>query len=105
VPGDEAQPAVRHPAQDRIQQAGGRALPLHQLLGTRSAPPSQSGASSRYLRYLLGRTEVLTSHRASVVNVAVNENPAERCPSLLCQTPTEQRKHRISVPLHTGSND
>jgi hypothetical protein len=30
------------------------------------------------IRFLLGRTEALTSHRASTVNVVVNENPADQ---------------------------
>jgi hypothetical protein len=54
---------------------------------------SNSPRAACATRLFLGRTEVLTSHRASVVNVAANENPAERCRSLLCQMPTEQRKH------------
>jgi hypothetical protein len=49
--------------------------------------------------------KVPPSHRASAVNVAVNENSADPCSCLLWQMPTEQRNHRISASLHTGSND
>jgi hypothetical protein len=42
--------------------------------GAHWRPPDSSSNAAR----------PLTSHRASTINVAVNENPAERCPSLLC---------------------
>jgi hypothetical protein len=70
--------------------------------------PGSTVAKGRLLaatRFVLKRGAALTSQRASTVNVAVNENPAERCPSLLCCMPTELRNHQVSASLHTGSND
>jgi hypothetical protein len=65
----------------------------------------QGRAQLTATRFVLGRREALTSHRASAVNVAVNETPANPCSGLPCHMPTEQRKHRISASLHTRSND
>ena len=48
---------------------------------------------------------ILTAGQANAVNVAVNENPAERCLSLLSHMPTDQRRYRLCRLLHTGSND
>jgi hypothetical protein len=63
--------------------------------GAHWRPPDSSSNAAR----------PLTSQSAATVNGAVNEKPAERCPSLLCCMPTELRNHRASASLHTGSND
>jgi hypothetical protein len=58
-----------------------------------------------YTRFVLGHAKALTSRQASAVNVAVNENPAEPCISLLSYVPSDQHRHLICALLHTGSND
>jgi hypothetical protein len=60
--------------------------------GAQWRPPDSSSDAAR----------ALTSQWASTVNVAVNENPAERRPSLLCCMPIELRNHRVSASLHPG---
>jgi hypothetical protein len=52
-----------------------------------------------------GPLAVLTHFLRHLVNVVVNENPAEPCLCLLCQMPSDQHHDRACALLHTGSND
>ena len=65
-------------------------------------PGPPGGATTRFGP---GCTKPLTSGRASAVNVAVNENPAEPCLCLLRHVPSDQHHDGTCALLHPGSID